>query len=106
IDLPFADLPYTAKAIQSGQAINSFSMQQSLAVTQNFHNLNYYFNNKIWDKIADPKKSQMNKFWNTLGSTLGAGAIDYLFTYHAVVFSPQWLHEEFHRNGLTIRNIK
>jgi hypothetical protein len=106
IDLPILDFPFVTKAIKTGQVTNSFSMEQSLAITQNFHNINYYFNNKIWKKIANPSKSKKAKFWNTVGANLSAGAIDYLFTYHGVVFSPQWLHEEFHRNGMTIRNIK
>lgn len=57
-------------------------------------------------KISNPHQSKKAKFWNRIGATLSAGAIDYAFTYYGVVFSPQWLHEEFHRTGMTIRNIK
>lgn len=104
LDIPAIDLPFNLDASRTGQLFDSYSMQQSLAITQNFHNINYYLSNQLWHKIIKPK-STTRKIWNRVAANVTSGAVDYAFTYYGVVLSPQWLHEEFHRNGLTIRNI-
>lgn len=78
----------------------SLSMQQALAVTKNLHATNYYFNNKLWNKWIKPT-SNKRKLLNRLAANMSAGIIDYALAYHLMVFGPVWLHEEFHRNGIT-----
>lgn len=104
IDLPFADIPFQQDAARAGELFDSFSMQQALAVTQNLHRVNYHFNNRLWHKVIRPD-SRGKKILNRIASNATSGIIDYVFTYYGVVLSPQWLHEEFHRAGLTIRGI-
>jgi hypothetical protein len=76
------------------------SMQQALAVTKNLHTTNYYFNNRLWNKLV-PVTSKKNKFFNRLGAQATSGIADYILSYKLVIFGPVWLHEEFHRNNLT-----
>jgi hypothetical protein len=76
------------------------SMQQALAVTKNLHATNYYFNNRLWNKWIAPVTPK-KKFLNRVAANATAGAIDYVLAYHLMVFGPVWLHEEFHRNGIT-----
>ncbi len=105
LDAPLTDIPFMSDAARAGMLFNSFSMQQSLAVTKNLHSLNYYTNNHIWHKLIKP--SGKHRWWlNRLAAQASSGLVDYVFTYKLVVFSPQWLHEEFHRAGLTIRGIR
>ncbi|ODS87558.1 MAG: hypothetical protein ABS46_00055 [Cytophagaceae bacterium SCN 52-12] len=104
IDLPFADLPFQQDAARTGELFDSFSMQQALSVTQNLHRLNYHFNNRLWHKVIRPD-TRGKKILNRIASNTTSGLVDYVFTYYGVVLSPQWLHEEFHRAGLTIRGI-
>lgn len=116
-DLPLVDLHFLRDAVgmrvnkRSGhkqglndvlQSYESPSMQQALALTKDLHAANYYVNNIMWEKILPLQK---NKVWNRVAANTSAALVDLLFTYKAVVFSPQWLHEEFHRNGLTQRGI-
>jgi hypothetical protein len=121
LDFPLLDFPHMSKA--AGMAYNkrtgnlsggtaapnagdyirsyeSLSMQQALAVTKNLHATNYYFNNKLWNKWIKPttkKKQLLNRF----AANISSGAVDYVLAYHLMVFGPVWLHEEFHRNGIT-----
>jgi hypothetical protein len=104
IDLPIFDLPFLQEAAGTGQVFNSFSMQQSLAVTQNLHRVNYHLNNQFWNKIIHPD-SRRKKIYNRIAANATTGLIDYVFTYYGVALSAQWLHEEFHRNGLTLNGI-
>lgn len=118
LDFPVLDLPYLAdaakmRAAKQGAAsaltryVTSYespSMEQALALTKNLHAVNYYGNNLLWESLI-PHKSKGTTLLNRLGANLLAGGIDLVFTYYGVVFSPQWLHEEFHRNGLTIAHI-
>lgn len=76
------------------------SMQQALAVTKNLHATNYYFNNRLWNKWITPVNKK-KKLLNRLAANATAGVIDYALAYHLMVFGPVWLHEEFHRNGVT-----
>lgn len=105
MELPTIDLPFLTKvSAQNLNAYESPSMQQALGLTKSLHSLNYYLNNKLWSGIIKPK-SRSHRIWNRVVANASSGLIDLLFTYKAVVFSPQWLHEEFHRNGLTLRGI-
>lgn len=121
LDFPLLELPHLSKA--AGMAYNkrtntlsggntspgtrdylrsyeSLSMQQALAVTKNLHATNYYFNNKLWNNWIEPttKKKQL---LNRLAATISSGIVDYALAYYLQVFGPVWLHEEFHRNGVT-----
>lgn len=82
------------------RSYESLSMQQALAVTKNLHATNYYFHNKLWNKWIQPttKKKQL---LNRLAANASAGVVDYVLAYQLMVFGPVWLHEEFHRNGIT-----
>lgn len=104
IDLPLLDLPFQRDAARAGELFDSFSMQQALSVTQNLHRLNYHFNNRLWHKVITPD-SKGKKILNRIASNATSGLVDYVFTYYGVVLSPQWMHEEFHRAGLTVRGI-
>lgn len=121
LDFPVLELPHLNKA--AGMAYNkrtgnlsgnntsptagdylrsfeSLSMQQALAVTKNLHATNYYYNNKLWNKWIAPttnKKALLNR----MAANITAGVVDYVLAYHLMVFGPVWLHEEFHRNGIT-----
>lgn len=104
IDLPLLDLPFQRDAARTGELFDSYSMQQALAVTQNLHRINYHFNNKLWHGIIRPD-SKRKRIYNRIAANITSGAVDYVFTYYGVVLSAQWMHEEFHRAGLTIRGI-
>lgn len=104
IDLPLLDLPFQRDAARAGELFDSYSMQQSLAVTQNLHRVNYHFNNRLWHGIIRPD-TKRKRVYNRIAANLTSGLVDYVFTYYGVVLSPQWLHEEFHRAGLTVRGI-
>lgn len=86
------------------RSYESLSMQQTLTVTKNLHATNYYFNNKLWNKWIKPttKKKQL---LNRLAANISSGVVDYALAYHLMVFGPVWMHEEFHRNGLTHQGI-
>ncbi len=105
IDLPLLDMPFQRDAARTGELFDSYSMQQALAVTQNLHRLNYHVNNKFWQRIIRPD-SKWTHVYNRLAANLTSGLVDYVFTYYGVVLSAQWMHEEFHRAGLTIRGIR
>lgn len=82
------------------RSYESVSMQQALAITKNVNATNYYFTNKLWNKWVEPdtkKKALLNR----LAANLTAGVVDYTLAYYLMVFGPVWLHEEFHRNGIT-----
>ncbi len=102
LDLPLLDYPYLKESSRTRQFFNSFSMEQSLAITHDLHRVNYYLNNRLWHKIIPPD-TKRGKVFNRIASNATSGLLDYVFTYYGVVFSVQWLHEEYHRNGLTIR---
>ncbi len=117
IDVPLVDLPFLQHAtkmhakkidvvdIRLKNYLNSYestSMEQALSLTKGLHAGNYYLNNLIWENFIPLEK---NKFLNRVTANLSSGLVDLLLTYKLVVFSPQWLHEEFHRNGLTINKI-
>jgi len=104
LDLPILDLPFAIESAKSGQLWNSFSMEQSLAVTQDLHRINYHLNNRLWDKWIEPD-SKRSRTLNRVAANLSSGLIDYVFTYYGIVFSAQWLHEEYHRNALTLNGI-
>ncbi|MBK1441192.1 hypothetical protein JHJ32_14430 [Parapedobacter sp. ISTM3] len=104
IDLPLLDMPFQRDATLAGELFDSYSMQQALAVTQNLHRVNYHFNNKLWHGIIRPD-SKRKHVYNRIAANVTSGLVDYVFTYYGVVFSAQWLHEEFHRAGLTIRGL-
>ncbi|GGC30346.1 hypothetical protein GCM10011386_22940 [Parapedobacter defluvii] len=105
IDLPLLDLPFQRDASRTGELFDSYSMQQALAVTQNLHRVNYHFNNKLWHRILRPD-TKRKQIYNRIAANVTSGLVDYVFTYYGVVLSPQWMHEEFHRAGLTIRGIR
>lgn len=122
IELPIVDLPFLKHAAQMNfnknnpgvigkvgfsnylGAYESPSMQQALSLTKSLHAGNYYLNNKFWSKVIKPD-TKAKRIWNRIAANASAGLVDVLFTYEGVVFSTQWMHEEFHRNGLTIRGI-
>lgn len=82
------------------RSYESLSMQQALAVTKNLHTTNYYFNNKLWNRWI-PATTSRKALLNRLAANLSAGIIDYALAYQLMVFGPVWLHEEFHRNGIS-----
>ena len=121
LDFPLLEVPHLSKA--AGMAYNkrlgnlaggklapniqdytnsyeSFSMQQALAITKNLHATNYYFNNKVWNKWLPPN-TKNKVLLNRLVANLSSGAVDYVLAYYLMIFGPVWLHEEFHRNGIT-----
>lgn len=121
LDFPVLEVPHLSKA--AGMAYNkrlgnlaggkiapnvqdyinsyeSLSMQQALAVTKNLHATNYYFNNKLWNKWMPPT-SKNKVLLNRLAANLSSGVVDYALAYYLMIFGPVWLHEEFHRNGIT-----
>ncbi len=104
IDLPLLDLPFQRDAARTGELFDSYSMQQALAVTQNLHRVNYHFNNKLWQGIIRPD-TKRKRIYNRIAANITSGLVDYAFTYYGVVLSAQWMHEEFHRAGLTVRGI-
>ena len=125
LDLPLIDAPYAQSAARmacnkrlgiasdgstSPTAIDwlrgyeSLSMQQALAITKDLHSTNYYFTNKLWNRWLKPT-TRKRLFLNRLLANAQAGVVDYGLAYHGMVFGPVWLHEEFHRNGLTLRGI-
>ncbi len=104
IDLPVIDLPFMYKAAKTGVLFDNFSMDQSLAITQNIHRLNYHFNNRLWHGIIKPD-TKRKKIYNRIAANATSGLIDYAFTYYFVAFSIQWMHEEFHRSDLTLHGI-
>jgi hypothetical protein len=104
IDLPVFDLPFMWKASKTGVLGDNFSMEQSLAVTQNIHRLNYHYNNRLWYNIIQPTNKK-KKVFNRIAANVSAGIIDYAYTYYFVAFSIQWMHEEFHRSDLTLMGI-
>ncbi|MBK8502473.1 MAG: hypothetical protein IPL46_09790 [Saprospiraceae bacterium] len=90
-----------------GDYIRSYenpSMQQALAITKDLHSTNYYFQNKIWNKLLRPD-TRKKRIVNRIVANATAGAVDYALAYQGMVFSPVWLHEEFHRNGLSLAGI-
>lgn len=86
------------------EGYESPSMHQVLTFTKSLHSLNYYAHNKLWDKWLQPN-NRKKRIFNRIGANLTAGLTDLVFTYYGIVFSPQWLHEEFHRAGMTIRGV-
>jgi len=104
IDLPLLDMPFQRDAARTRELFDSYSMQQALAVTQNLHRVNYHFNNKLLQGVIRPD-TKRKRIYNRIAANLTSGLVDYVFTYYGVVLSAQWMHEEFHRAGLTIRGI-
>lgn len=125
LDVPLFDVPFAQYAAEmaynkrlgelSGFGANpsakdwlrgyeSLSMSQALAITKDLHATNYYFNNKLWNRWIKPENRK--KFLlNRLAANASAGVLDYLLAYNLMVFGPVWMHEEFHRNGLTLQGI-
>ena len=125
IDLPLFDAPYAQAAanmaynkrlgLASGGSTSptfgdwlsgyeSPSMQQALAITKDLHATNYYFTNKLWNRFLKPT-NRKKYLLNRLVANAQAGVVDYLLAYKLMVFGPAWMHEEFHRAGLTLQGI-
>lgn len=122
VDLPLVDMPFVKRSalanlnknnskIDGKPSIANYlggyespSMQQALQLTKSLHAGNYYLNNRLWKNIIKTD-TKSGKIWNRIAANASSGLVDLLFTYKVVVFSPQWLHEEFHRNGLSLRGI-
>ncbi len=125
IDLPLIDAPYAQAGANmaynkrlglasDGSTSPTFgdwlsgyespSMQQALAITKDLHSTNYYFTNKLWNKVIKPK-NRKRYFLNRLAANAQAGVVDYLLAYKLMVFGPAWMHEEFHRSVLTLQGI-
>lgn len=125
LDLPLIDLAYLSHAAETAaykrlgyaadgsiqpkpgdyfRSYESLSMQQALAVTKDLHGTNYYLQNRLWDHLIRPD-NRSKKLFNRIAAHATAGAIDYALAYQGMVFSPVWLHEEFHRNGLCLHGI-
>ncbi|HMQ47267.1 MAG TPA: hypothetical protein PKA00_07310 [Saprospiraceae bacterium] len=125
LDMPLLDAPFMQYAAQmaynkrTGQTSDlaaqptandwlrgyeSPSMSQVLAITKDLHATNYYFQNKLWNKWLEPENGKKH-FLNRLAANATAGVVDYLLAYNLMVFGPVWMHEEFHRNGLTLQGI-
>ena len=86
------------------RSYENLSMPQALAITKDLHSVNYYFNNKLWDqwiKPVNPKKKLLNR----VAAHASAGVIDYAMAYQLMILGPVWLHEEYHRSGLTLQGI-
>lgn len=125
LDIPLLDYPFVRYAAEAGlrrklgktadqtvaitakdylRSYENLSMQQSLAITTNLHSTNYFLQNKLWNKWL-PVDRKNKRFLNRLGANATAGVVDYLLAYQLMIFSPVWLHEEFHRSGLTLQGI-
>lgn len=125
LDLPLIDAPYawhaaqmaankraglsggTEATVNAGDLLRGYespSMQQALAVTKDLHATNYYFTNKLWNGLIEPT-NRKRYLWNRIAANAQAGVVDYLLAYQLMVFGPAWMHEEFHRNGTTLRGI-
>lgn len=125
LDLPLFDFPFIRYSTESGirrtldqtsdLAVNkkikdyflsyeNLSMQQALAITEDLHSTNYYLQNKMWNRIL-PVTQPNKKIFNRIGANVSSGIIDYLLAYQLMIFSPVWLHEEFHRSGLSLQGI-
>ncbi len=121
LDFPLLDLPYQQYAVQVqslkrsgntddrklGDFISAYetpSMQQSLAITKDLHTTNYYVNNLLWNQWIEPA-NRRKKFWNRVAANATAGVIDYVLGYNLLLLGPAWLHEEWHRSGMTLQDI-
>ena len=125
IDLPLIDAPYAQAGANMAynkrlglasdgatqptfgdwlSGYESPSMQQALAITKNLHGTNYYYTNKLWNRVIKPK-NMTGYILNRLAANAQAGAVDYLLAYKLMVFGPAWMHEEFHRSVLTLQGI-
>ncbi len=86
------------------RSYENLSMPQALALTKDLHSVNYYFNNRLWDQWIKPV-NQKKKLLNRVAAHASAGAIDYAMAYQLMILGPVWLHEEYHRSGLTLHGI-
>lgn len=96
--------PVAEKAVDYARAMTNPSMRQAMAITQNLHGTNYYLNNKLWDRWIKPD-TKKKKVLNRLAANATAGVVDLALAYQVMIFSPVWLHEEFHRATMTTRGI-
>jgi len=99
IEFPIFDFPYNKHS-----SYENPSMQQGLQLTKSLHAGNYYINNRLWANIISTD-TRSGRIWNRIAANASSGLVDLLLTYEVVVFSPQWQHEEFHRNGLSLQSI-
>src|SRR5690606_3472858 len=104
LDFPFLDQAAGARGGNYFQALQNPSMRQAMAITQDLHSSNYYLNNQLWDRWINPD-TKKRKWLNRLAANLSAGAVDLVLSYQLMLFSPVWLHEEYHRSSLTVRGI-
>jgi hypothetical protein len=104
VDIALLDYPFLQKSWSLQQFPLNVSMQQALSLTSLLHRYNYHYQGQAWKEII-PQQSQSAKRSRWIATQLTSGLVDYVFTYYAVVFSAQWMHEEFHRAGLTQRGI-
>ncbi|MGZ5287506.1 MAG: hypothetical protein ACXWB9_09995 [Flavisolibacter sp.] len=125
LDFPLVDYPFLKYAaemaankrlqVPAGSGVNTqakdylrsyenLSMPQALALTKDLHSVNYYFNNRLWDKWIKPVNLK-KKLLNRVAAHASAGVIDYAMAYQLMILGPVWLHEEYHRSGLTLHGI-
>jgi hypothetical protein len=123
LDFPLLDFPYLGSAARttanhrlnqpagaSGtvnasdyvRAYNSPSMRQATAITKSVHSTGYFLSNALWYRWVKPTNWK-RRLLNRLGANVTAAISDNIFNRYP--FGSVWLHEEFHRNTMTLRGI-
>jgi hypothetical protein len=97
LTFPIIDAPFIRY-----QTLADPSMQQSLALSTDFYSTGNYFIKKVF--AFKSKKGLENKISGYAGEVLSLTLFNAL-AYNAP-FGTTWLHEEFHRNSMTIQNVK
>jgi hypothetical protein len=97
LTFPVIDAPFIRY-----QTLADPSMQQSLALSTDFYSTGNYFIKKVF--AFKSKKGLENKISGYAGEVLSLTLFNAL-AYNAP-FGTTWLHEEFHRNSMTIQNVK
>ncbi len=99
-----SDLAVNPKAADYLRSYENLSMYQAMALSRDLHYTNYYFQNIIWNQLIPPA-TRGKRLLNRVVANVSAGVIDYALAYQIMILSPVWLHEEFHRTGLSLHGI-
>lgn len=101
LDFPVLDLPYQLRASETyGNFFSGYgspSMSQSLQLTTNFYSSAHFGVKQVFRKIK-------NDFWRNAATYAVVSVFDVLVL--PAPLGNGWLHEEYHRNVLTIRNTR
>ncbi len=84
-------------------AYGSLSMKQIISMSQNLHGTGYYVANRISYKIINQGSSTKRKLLNRLIANVIAIPIDYGLAH--LPFGVAFVHEEFHRNIMTLHGV-